>query len=88
MRERLTIRLTEDLRSRLSDVARARGMDVSSIVRQAVIAELDGTNGTTPAAPLVHDREACAQTILEGCPLGVRREISIRPTHTGFSLAE
>jgi predicted transcriptional regulator len=88
MPERITIRLDDAVYGRLTDAAKARGIDVSSVVRQAVIADLDGTNGPTPTAPSVHDREACAQTIVEGCPSGVRREVSTRLTHTGFSLAD
>jgi hypothetical protein len=42
----------------------------------------------TPPAPPVHDREACAQTILEGCPLDVRREVTTHVIHTGFSLPD
>jgi hypothetical protein len=88
MSERVTIRLNDGLRARLSDTAKARGIDLSSVVRQAVIAALDRSNRPTSTAPPVHDREACAQMILEGCPLDVRREISIRLRGTGLSLAD
>jgi hypothetical protein len=88
MSARITVRLDDAVYSRLTDTARARGMDVSSVVRQAVITDLDRNHGTTPTATPVHDREACAQTIVDGCPSGVRHEVSIRLTHTGFSLAD
>jgi hypothetical protein len=88
MPERITIRLDDAVYGRLTDAAKARGIDISSVVRQALLADLDGSHGTSPSAPPVHDREACAQTFLEGCPWGVRREVSSRLTPTGFSLAE
>jgi hypothetical protein len=88
MSERITVRLDDEIYGRLTDAARARGMDVSSVIRQAVATDLDRHHGTTPTAPPVHDREACAQTILEGCPSGVRCEVTLRLTHTGFSLAD
>jgi Ribbon-helix-helix protein, copG family len=88
MSERITVRVDDELCGRLSDAAKARGMDVSSVVRQALIAALDGSHATTPTVPPVHDREACAQTILQGCPLEVRREIANRLLHTGLSLAD
>jgi hypothetical protein len=88
MSERITVRLDDELCGRLTDTAKARGMDVSSVVRQAVIADLDGRNDFNPTAPPVHDREACAQTILQGCPLDVRREIASRLPHIGLPLAD
>jgi Ribbon-helix-helix protein, copG family len=88
MSQRITVRVDKAVYGRLSDAARARGMDVSSVVRQAVIADLDESKRTTPTAPPVHERKACAQTILAGCPLGVRLEVSRRLTPTDFSLAD
>lgn len=87
MGERLTIRLDDGLRSRLSDVAEARGIDISSVVRQAVMAYLDGVSGITPTAPPPHDREACAQAILAGCPYEVQHELSTRLSPAGLPLA-
>jgi Ribbon-helix-helix protein, copG family len=88
MAKRITIRLDDAVYGRLSDAAKARGVNVSSVVRQAVMADLNGVSGTTPIAPPPHDREACAQAILSGCPVEVDHEISIRLTHVGLPLAD
>ncbi len=85
--ERITVRLSDALRMELSDVAKARGTDVSSVVRQAVRAYLDGMSGNTPTAPPPHDREACAQAVLEGCWPWVRQEVLARMTRVGLPLA-
>jgi hypothetical protein len=63
-------------------------MDVSSVVRQAIVTSLDAMSRTTPTPPPSHDREACAQAILAGCPVEVRHDISTRITHAGLSLAD
>jgi hypothetical protein len=48
MSERITVRLDDAVYDRLSDAAKARGMDVSSVVRQALMASLEGASGTAP----------------------------------------
>jgi Ribbon-helix-helix protein, copG family len=87
MAERITIRLDDAMYGRLSDAAKARRVDVSAVVRQALIANLDGVGGTTPTAPPPHDREACAQAILAGCPYDVQHEVSTRISRVGLPLA-
>jgi hypothetical protein len=73
MGERVTIRLDDDLRSRLSDVAKARGMNLSSVVRQAVMPYMESPKARASVTPdassaiHVHDVDMCAQTLLEGC---------------------
>jgi predicted transcriptional regulator len=46
MPERITVRLDDAVHGRLTDAARARGVDVSSVVRQAVMAYLEEVSGT------------------------------------------
>jgi Ribbon-helix-helix protein, copG family len=87
MAERITVRLDDEVYGRLADAAKARGTDVSSVVRQAVIADLDGVSRIAPTAPPPHDREACAQAILTGCPSEVQHEVSTRITRVGLPLA-
>jgi hypothetical protein len=87
MNERLTIRLDDALRSRLSDAAQQQGLDVSVLVRQAVTAYLHRVSGATPTAPPPHDREACAQAILAGCSYEVQHELSTRLSPAGLPLA-
>jgi hypothetical protein len=74
MSERVTIRLDDGLRSRLSDAAKARGMDVSSVVRQAVLAHLEGASGTTPTSVPPHTSEDCLAVVLShASPVAQRR---------------
>jgi hypothetical protein len=74
VRERLTIRLDDSLRSRLSDAAKARAMDVSSVVRQAVMSLLEGANGTVPTSVPPHTPEDCLAVVLShASPVAQRR---------------
>ena len=87
MPERITVRLDDALYGRLSVAAQARGTDVSSVVRQAVLAHLDGIDRTPLTAPPAHDREACAQAILATCPVEVQDALWARLTPVGLPLA-
>jgi hypothetical protein len=78
MTDRLSIRLDDPLLERLSDVAKVHKVDRSTIVRRAIIAYLDRAGRTEPPAAPPHDREACAQAILAGCPFAVRSKVAAR----------
>jgi hypothetical protein len=74
MSERITVRLDEAVYGRLSDAARARGTDVSSVVRQAVMAYLEGARGTAPASPPSHTPEDCLAVVVSyASPVAQRR---------------
>jgi Ribbon-helix-helix protein, copG family len=64
MSERITIRLDDAVYSRLTDAAKARGIDLSSVVRQAVIAYLEGAGGTAPTPMLHHTPEDCLAVVV------------------------
>jgi hypothetical protein len=64
MRERLPIRLTDGLQSRLPDAARARGTDLSSVVQQALMAYLEGVRGTAPTSVPPHTPEDCLAVVV------------------------
>ena len=86
MAKRITIRLDDAAYGRLADAAKARGVDVSSVIRQAVMADLDERRGTTPTTLPPHARETCAEAILAGCPYAVQHEISTRLTRVDLPL--
>jgi hypothetical protein len=74
MSERITIRLDEAVYGRLSDAAKTRGMDVSSVVRQAVMAHLEAASGTAPTSVPPHTPEDClAVVISHASPIAQRR---------------
>jgi Ribbon-helix-helix protein, copG family len=74
MPERITVRLDDEVYSRLSDAAKARGMDVSAVVRQAVMAHLEGASGTAPTSVPPHTPEDClAVVVSHASPVAQRR---------------
>jgi Ribbon-helix-helix protein, copG family len=84
MSDRLTIRLDDELRARLADAAKARGMDVSAVVRQVLIASLDREKGVTPTiegslsdttVPPPHTSETYMATVLDSCPADIAHQI-------------
>ena len=74
MSERITVRLDDEAYGSLTDAARARRMDVSSIVRQAVMAHLEGASGTAPTSAPPHTPEDClAVVVSHASPVAQRR---------------
>jgi hypothetical protein len=74
MSERITVRMDDELCRRLSDAAKTRGMDVSSIVRQAVIAYIEGARTSALPAVPPHSPEDClAVVISQASPRTQRR---------------
>lgn len=64
MSERITVRLEDAVYGRLSDAARAQGTDLSSVVRQAVMASLEGAEGTAPTSMPPHTPEDCLAVVV------------------------
>jgi Ribbon-helix-helix protein, copG family len=84
MGDRITVRLDDELHARLADAAQARGMDVSSVVRQVLMASLDRGRGVTPTiegslsdttVPSPHTTETCMGTVLDSCPADIADQI-------------
>ena len=74
MPERITIRPDEAVYGRLSDAAKTRAMGVSSVVRQAVMAHLEGASGTAPTAVPPHTPEDCLAVVIgHASPVAQRR---------------
>ena len=74
MSERITARLDDEVYSRLSDAAKARGLDISSVARQAVIAYLEGASETVPTFVPLHRPEDClAVVVSHASPRAQRR---------------
>ena len=73
MSERITVRLEDAVYSRLSDAAKARWTDVSSVVRQALITALEGVSDT-PAVATIHRPDDClAVVVSHASPRAQRR---------------
>ena len=64
MPERITVRLDDEVYGRLSDAARARGTDVSSVVRQAMMVYLEVSSETAPMSAPPHTPEDCLAVVL------------------------
>jgi hypothetical protein len=74
MPERITVRLNDAVYGRLTDAAKARGVDLSSVVRHAVIAYLEGASETAPTlVPLHHPEDCLAVVISHASPRTQRR---------------
>jgi hypothetical protein len=86
MSERITVRLDDELYGWLMDAAKARRMDISSVVRQAVSASVAGAR--TSALPSVppHTPEDCLAIVLShASPRTQRRLAETSPGSTGSS---
>ena len=76
MPERITVRLDDEVYGRLSDAAEARGMDVSSVVRQAVMAHLEGASGTAPTSVPPHTPEDCLAVVVSHASPRAQRHLT------------
>jgi hypothetical protein len=76
MPERIMVRLDDELYGRLSDAAKARGLDGSAMVRQAVSASVEGA--CTSACPAVppHPPEDCLAVVLSQASLRTQRRLA------------
>jgi predicted transcriptional regulator len=76
MSERITVRLDDELYGWLMDAAKARRMDISSVVRQAVSASVAGAR--TSALPSVppHTPEDCLAVVLSQASLRTQRRLA------------
>ena len=64
MSERITVRLDDALYGRLTDAARARGVDISLVVRRAMLDHLEGASGTALTFAPPHTPEDCLGVVV------------------------
>ena len=76
MSERITVRLDEAVYGRLSDAANARGVDVTSVVRQALMAYLERASGTAPASVPPHTPEDCLAILVSHASPRAQRHLT------------
>jgi hypothetical protein len=76
MSERITVRLEDAVYGRLTDATRARGMDVSSVVRQALMAYLEGARGTAPTSVSPHTPEDCLAVVVGHASPRAQRQLT------------
>jgi hypothetical protein len=79
--ERLTLRLDASLRARLSAAATAQGLDLSTVVRQAVTRDLDHATSSRaspsnpPSDDPTHTLDECAYTLVQCCVPEIRQTL-------------
>jgi hypothetical protein len=97
MTNRVTIRLDDELHARLADAATVQGIDISSVVRQVLMASLDRGRGVTPTiegslsdttVPSPHTTETCMGTVLDSCPTDISQQIRASAEQEGCPLRQ
>jgi Ribbon-helix-helix protein, copG family len=76
MSERITVRLEDAVYGRLSDAARAQGTDLSSVVRQALMAYLERARGTAPTSVPPHTPEDCLAVVVGHASPRAQRQLT------------
>jgi hypothetical protein len=94
MSKRITVRLPDELFARLSKAVKGEGMDVSGVIRQAIMGHLDNT---PPCDDELHNRgaghashqvEDCAHALLAQCVPDRAARLAAIAQQLGHSLPE
>jgi hypothetical protein len=92
---RLSLRLSDDLAQQLSAMGAARGVDLSTVAREALIAyltppatDLSDRPPPAPAPPGSPPLEACVATLLRHWPPEIQARLTADMARTGLSVKD